>query len=129
MTWIDWATVACVVYAALLSTLVAIRQQLRIRGEWERELLGYQQRIRANLDQIDLDWAKLGLAAPAADPVIKAGDPVCWDASGNPAPGRIFPGCVTKEPSDSNYAAARLDAAAFGVAVPDSQPVDPGVVK
>ena len=48
MTWIDWATVACVFYAALLSTLVAIRQQLRIRGE--RELLRYQQRLSGNRD-------------------------------------------------------------------------------
>jgi len=43
MTWIDWATVACAAYAALLSTLVAIRQQLRVRGE--RELCGCQQHL------------------------------------------------------------------------------------
>jgi hypothetical protein len=59
---------------------------------------------------------------PTADRGIQAGDPVYWD-------GRL-PGCVTKALSgDSNYAAARLDAAAFGVAVPDSQPVDMRVVK
>ena len=70
MTWIDWATIACVAYAALLSTLVAIRQQLRIRGEWA--LLRYQQRLRAN------------------SAGIKAGDPIYWDGhSVTTAPPRV----------------------------------------
>ncbi len=60
MTWIDWAIVACAVYGALLSTLVAIRQQLRIRGEWQ--LLRYEQHLRADRDRFTRD-----LAAPAAD--------------------------------------------------------------
>lgn len=106
MTWIDWATVACVVYAALLSTLVAIRQQLRIRGEWE--VLRYRQRLRANIDRIDL----------AADPGIQAGDPVYWDGH--------LPGCVTKTPSGNNQASHRLDAAVFGVAVEDSVSIPDG---
>ncbi len=55
MTWIDLATVACVVYAALLSTLVAIRQQLRIRGEWE--LLRYKQRLRDKRNRAGLQTA------------------------------------------------------------------------
>ena len=122
MTWIDWATVACVVYAALLSTLVAIRQQLRIRGDWD--YLGYQQRLRVEVDRVDL-------AAPTSDPGIQAGDPVYWDPSGNTASGsgRIFPGCVTSTPAEPKTSLHDVDAAVLGVALSDSQPADPGVVK
>ncbi len=105
MTWIDWATVACVVYAALLSTLVAVRQQLWIRNRQHRR------------DKV-------------AEP-IQAGDPVYWDGA--------CPVCVTKTDlvapaAESVQSADAVDrdahlAAVFGVALSDSQPVDPEVTK
>ena len=123
MTWIDWATVACVVYAALLLTLVAIRQQLRIKGD--REFRGYQQRLRVDVNRV--------LECLYQDPGIQAGDPVYWDASGNPTPGRIFSGCVTPTPAEPKTPLHDVDvalntvpdAAVLGVALADSQPVDP----
>ena len=63
MTWIEAAVVACAVYAALVLTLVAIRQQLRSRGEWER--LGYH--LRGDVE-FDLDCPMPDVAVPAADP-------------------------------------------------------------
>ena len=59
MTWIDWVTVACVVFVALLTIV-----------EWE--LLRYQQRLRVKADRVDLDHLKPGPAAPTAEPGIKA---------------------------------------------------------
>ena len=133
MTWIDWATVACVVYAVLLSTLVAIRQQLRIRGD--RELLRYQQQHRADFDWTNLasspttaDLLKPDLVAPVAGSGIEAGDPVYWDGS--------LPGRVTTTSSGNDQAGHLLSDKPLrrpnrtkplsGVALSDSQPVDPG---
>ncbi len=117
MTWIDWATLTCVVCAALLWTMVAIRQQLRIRGE--RELLRCQQRHRAAFDWLNLASdptttdrdpvarLKQDLATPAAEPGIQAGD-------SDRLPNCAYPGAVKS-------------AAVFrwAVALNDSQPVDP----
>ena len=61
MMWIDWATLAIAVYAALVWTLVAIRQHLRIRVDVNRAL----------------DYLK----PPSVEFEIQAGAPVCWDAS------------------------------------------------
>ena len=137
MTWIDWATVACVVYAVLLSTLVAIRQQLRIRGD--RELLRYQQRPRVKVDRVDL--LKPDLVAPVAGSGIEAGDPVYWDgslpgrvtttSSGNDQAGHLLSDKPLRRPNRTKPLSDRDAhlAAVFGVAPSDSQPVEPGMVK
>ncbi len=95
MTYMDWMTLAIAVYAAAISTLIGIRQQLRIRGEWE--LLRHRQRLRADSEE------------------IKAGGAVYWDGN--------RPGRVTNRHGFDARAYPHVADAVFGVAIDDSVPI------
>ena len=114
MTWIEAATVVCAVYAALLSTLVAIRQQQRIR----RGDPVYLDDPLPGCDRVKVagDGGAVSLTG-GAGAGSQAGNPVYWD-------GRL-PIRVTKTPSYGPL----LDPTGYSVVQSDSQPVDPGVVK